>query len=229
MTLSRRNVLRGAVALGAAGAVAPLTARSAQAVTHPARRGLRLRGRRRRALRPRGRPQAARGRPQRRRRRGAQPPRRPRVRRSTPSEADLHFDGGAEFIGPTQNHIQALADEFGVATLPDVQRGPQPLLAQRHEDLLPRRHRHPDQPVDRRDRDGHRQAERDLPDDHAGQAVGAPARELLGLDHLQGLDRPHGRLRGRQAAALADLLLDAVGRARAGLRALHVQLHRLGR
>ncbi len=36
-------------------------------------------------------------------------------------------------------------------------------------------------------------------------------------------------VRGRQAAALADLLLDAVGRARAGLGALHVQLHRLGR
>ena len=35
----------------------------------------------------------------------------------------LHFDGGAEFIGPTQNHIQALADEFGVGTFPTYNEG----------------------------------------------------------------------------------------------------------
>jgi monoamine oxidase len=35
----------------------------------------------------------------------------------------LTFDGGAEFVGPTQNHIQALADEYGVATLPTYNTG----------------------------------------------------------------------------------------------------------
>ena len=35
----------------------------------------------------------------------------------------LEFDGGAEFIGPTQNHIQALADEYGVATFPTYNEG----------------------------------------------------------------------------------------------------------
>ena len=33
------------------------------------------------------------------------------------------IDGGAEFIGPTQNRIQALADEYGVATLPTYNEG----------------------------------------------------------------------------------------------------------
>ena len=122
MTLSRRNVLRGAVALGAAGAVAPFTAESAQAVTTPpggvfdcvvvgaglsglaAARKLRAAGRSVVVVEARNRPGG-------------------RVVNVNSQSGNLHFDGGAEFIGPTQNTIAALANEFGVNTFPTYNEG----------------------------------------------------------------------------------------------------------
>ncbi|MET0838463.1 MAG: FAD-dependent oxidoreductase, partial [Marmoricola sp.] len=120
--LSRRNVLRGGVALGAAAAVGPFTVRSAQAVTTPPGGvfdcvvvGAGLSGlAAARTLREAGRSVVvgeARNRP------GG------RVQTINTLGGGLHFDGGAEFIGPTQNHIQALADEFDVATLPTYNEG----------------------------------------------------------------------------------------------------------
>src|ERR1700712_2492984 len=115
MTLSRRNVLRGAVALGAAGAVAPLTSPSAEAVSSStlhdcvvvgaglsglaAARQLTAAGYDVVVVEARDRPGG-------------------RVQNIDSLSGNLHFDGGAEFVGPTQNHIQALADEFGVGTFP---------------------------------------------------------------------------------------------------------------
>ncbi|MCM6778937.1 FAD-dependent oxidoreductase [Nocardia sp. CDC159] len=37
---------------------------------------------------------------------------------NTPTRGGATIDGGAEFIGPTQHRIAALAAEYGVATLP---------------------------------------------------------------------------------------------------------------
>ena len=120
--LSRRTVLRGAVALGAAGAVAPLTSESAQAVTTPpggvfdcvvvgaglsglaAARKLKAAGRSVVVVEARNRPGG-------------------RVQTVSTVGGGLHFDGGAEFIGPTQNSIQALANEFGVNTFPTYNEG----------------------------------------------------------------------------------------------------------
>jgi monoamine oxidase len=115
MSLSRRTVLRGAVALGAAGAVAPLTTPSAEAVsTNPlydcvivgaglsglaAARQLTQAGKSVVVVEARDRPGG-------------------RVQNIKSLSGNLHFDGGAEFVGPTQNHIQALADEYGVGTFP---------------------------------------------------------------------------------------------------------------
>src|SRR5680860_810948 len=109
MSLSRRNVLRGAVALGAAGAV-PLTATSAEAVPDntlydsvivgaglsglAAARQLTAAGKNVVVLEARDRPGG-------------------RVESVKTLSGQLDFDAGAEFIGPTQNHIQALADEYG--------------------------------------------------------------------------------------------------------------------
>jgi monoamine oxidase len=120
MTLTRRNVLRGAVALGAAGAVAPLTAANAEAASDStlydcvivgaglsglaAARQLAAAGRNVLVLEARDRPGG-------------------RVQTVESLSGQLHFDGGAEFIGPTQNHIKALADEYGVATFPTYNTG----------------------------------------------------------------------------------------------------------
>jgi monoamine oxidase len=128
MTLSRRNVLRGAVALGAAGAVAPLTVRNAEAAVSAtplaagagtvfdcvivgaglsglaAARRLTAAGRNVVVVEARNRPGG-------------------RVVNVDTLSGNLHFDGGAEFVGPTQNHIQALADEFGVGTFPTYNEG----------------------------------------------------------------------------------------------------------
>ena len=114
MTLSRRHVLRGAVALGAAGAVAPFIAESADAaalsapgVVHDciivgaglsglaAARQLTAAGRRVMVVEARERPGG-------------------RVVNVKTISGNLHFDGGAEFVGPTQDHIRALASEFHV-------------------------------------------------------------------------------------------------------------------
>ena len=124
MTLSRRNVLRGAVALGAAGAVAPLTAESAEAAALSApgavydciivgaglsglaaARKLTQAGRSVVVVEARNRPGG-------------------RVVNVDTLSGNLHFDGGAEFIGPTQNHIQALANEFSVARSRRTTRAP---------------------------------------------------------------------------------------------------------
>ena len=120
--LSRRNVLRGGVALGAAAAVGPLTVGSADAVTVPAggvfdcvvvgaglsglaaARKLSAAGRSVVVVEARNRPGG-------------------RVQTVSTVGGGLHFDGGAEFIGPTQNSIQALADEFGVNTFPTYNEG----------------------------------------------------------------------------------------------------------
>lgn len=124
MTLSRRNVLRGAVAVGAAGAVAPLTnpnpaTAAAQALPGSgydcvivgaglsglaAARTLSAAGRSVVVLEARNRPGG-------------------RVQTIDTLGGGLHFDAGAEFIGPTQNRIQQLADEFGVGTLPTYNEG----------------------------------------------------------------------------------------------------------
>ncbi len=123
MDLSRRNVLQGAVALGAAGAAAPLTAQSAQAATTAApgtvydcvvvgaglsglaaARQLSAAGRSVVVVEARDRPGG-------------------RVQNVQSLSGNLHFDGGAEFTGPTQNHILALADEFGVGTFPTYNDG----------------------------------------------------------------------------------------------------------
>ena len=115
MTLSRRNVLRGAVALGAAGAVAPFLAESADAAALSApgtvhdcvivgaglsglaaARQLTQAGRSVVVVEARNRPGG-------------------RVVNVDTLSGNLHFDGGAEFVGPTQNHIRALASEFDVA------------------------------------------------------------------------------------------------------------------
>ena len=123
MTLSRRTVLRGAVAVGAAGAAGPLTTQNAHAaaLVDPATvhdcvvvgaglsglaaaRRLTAAGRNVVVVEARERPGG-------------------RVVNVDTLSGNLHFDGGAEFIGPTQNHIQALADEFGVATLPTYNEG----------------------------------------------------------------------------------------------------------
>jgi monoamine oxidase len=120
MTLSRRNVLRGAVAVSAAGAVAPLTSTPAQAASTStvydavivgaglsglaAARKLTQAGRNVLVLEARDRPGG-------------------RVQTVKTLSGALEFDGGAEFVGPTQNHIQALADEYGVATFPTYNTG----------------------------------------------------------------------------------------------------------
>jgi monoamine oxidase len=123
MTLSRRNVLRGAVALGAAGAVAPFLAETADAAALAApgavhdciivgaglsglaaARQLTQAGRSVVVVEARNRPGG-------------------RVVNVNTLSGNLHFDGGAEFVGPTQNHIQALADEYGVATFPTYNEG----------------------------------------------------------------------------------------------------------
>ncbi len=120
MSLSRRTVLRGAAALGAAGAAAPLVATSAEAVSTStlydcvvvgaglsglaAARQLTAAGRNVLVVEARNRPGG-------------------RVENIPTLSGTLHFDGGAEFVGPTQNHIQALADEFGVATFPTYNEG----------------------------------------------------------------------------------------------------------
>ena len=134
MDLTRRHVLHGAVvlgAVGAAGAVAPLTVQAAEAAVPAATgtdydcvivgaglsglaaaRRLTAAGRNVVVLEARDRPGG-------------------RVVNVDSLSGDLHFDGGAEFVGPTQNHIQALADEFGGGHVPDVQPGQQPLLPRR--------------------------------------------------------------------------------------------------
>ena len=123
MTLSRRNVLRGAVALGAAGAVAPLTARSAQAVTTPpggvfdcvvvgaglsglaAARKLKAAGRSVVVVEARNRPGG-------------------RVVNVNSPSGNLHFDGGAEFIGPDpEPPSPRWPTEFGVNTFPTYNEG----------------------------------------------------------------------------------------------------------
>jgi monoamine oxidase len=123
MTLSRRNVLRGAVALGAAGAVAPFIAEAADAAALSApgavhdcivvgaglsglaaARQLTQAGRSVVVVEARNRPGG-------------------RVVNVDTLSGNLHFDGGAEFVGPTQNHIQALADEYGVGTFPTYNEG----------------------------------------------------------------------------------------------------------
>src|SRR5680860_713580 len=113
MSLSRRNVLRGAVALGAAGTVAPFTTRTAEAVSTStlydcvivgaglsglaAARQLTAAGKNVVVLEARDRPGG-------------------RVQSVRTLSGQLDFDAGAEFIGPTQNHIQALADFYEVDT-----------------------------------------------------------------------------------------------------------------
>lgn len=120
MTLSRRNVLRGAVAIGAAGAVAPSMSTSADAASTStlydcvivgaglsglaAARRLTAAGRNVLVVEARDRPGG-------------------RVQNIDSLSGNLHFDGGAEFVGPTQNHIQALADEYGVGTFPTYNEG----------------------------------------------------------------------------------------------------------
>jgi monoamine oxidase len=123
MDLSRRTVLRGAAAAGAVGAVAPLTTESAEAAVKAAPAGvydcvvvgaglsglaaarqLTDAGRNVIVVEARDRPGG-------------------RVVNVDTLSGNLHFDGGAEFVGPTQNHIQALADEFGVQTFPTYNEG----------------------------------------------------------------------------------------------------------
>jgi monoamine oxidase len=124
MILSRRNVLRSAAAVGAAGAVAPLAPGSAHAADPApdpatvydavvvgaglsglaAAQRLVAAGRSVLVLEARNRPGG-------------------RVQTVPTLGGGLHFDAGAEFIGPTQNHIQALADQYGVATLPTYNTG----------------------------------------------------------------------------------------------------------
>lgn len=123
MTLSRRNVLRGAVALGAAGAVSPFLAESADAAALAApgtvhdciivgaglsglaaARQLTQAGRSVVVVEARNRPGG-------------------RVVNVNTLSGNLHFDGGAEFVGPTQNHIQELADHYGVGTFPTYNEG----------------------------------------------------------------------------------------------------------
>jgi monoamine oxidase len=119
MSLSRRNVLRGAVALGATGAVAPFASTTAEAATNTlydcvivgaglsglaAARQLTAAGKNVVVLEARDRPGG-------------------RVQSVPTLSGQLTFDAGAEFIGPTQNHIQALADEYGVATFPTYNEG----------------------------------------------------------------------------------------------------------
>jgi monoamine oxidase len=119
VSLSRRTVLRGAV-LGAAGAAVPLTARSATAADPGTVYDAVVVGAGLSGLATAQRLVAA-GRSvlvvEARHRPGG------RVQTVPTLGGDLHFDGGAEFIGPTQNHIQALADRYGVATLPTYNTG----------------------------------------------------------------------------------------------------------
>ena len=124
MDLTRRHVLHGAVALGAVGAAgAPLPAQAAEAAAPAATgtdydcvivgaglsglaaaRRLTAAGRNVVVLEARDRPGG-------------------RVVNVDSLSGNLHFDGGAEFVGPTQNHIQALADEFAVGTFPTYNQG----------------------------------------------------------------------------------------------------------
>ncbi len=120
MTLTRRNVLRGAVAITAAGAAAPLTSTTADAASTStlydaiivgaglsglaAARQLTAAGKNVLVVEARNRPGG-------------------RVQNINSLSGNLHFDGGAEFVGPTQNHIQALADEYGVGTFPTYNEG----------------------------------------------------------------------------------------------------------
>src|SRR6478752_7394640 len=108
MTLSRRSVLRGAVAIGAVGAAAPFLAETADAAALSApglvcdcvvvgaglsglaaARRLTAAGKNVVVVEARDRPGG-------------------RVQNVQTLSGRLHFDAGAEFVGPTQNHIQAL-------------------------------------------------------------------------------------------------------------------------
>ncbi len=120
--LRRRTVLRGAAALGAAGAAAPLlgtapaSADSSPATVHDcvvvgaglsglaAARKLVAAGRSVVLLEARDRAGG-------------------RVQNVRTLGGGYEIDGGAEFTGPTQDRIQALADEYGVATLPTYNEG----------------------------------------------------------------------------------------------------------
>ena len=127
MTISRRNVLRGAVALSAAGAVAPFTAESADAAALSApgtvhdciivgaglsglaaARKLTAAGRSVVVVEARDRPGG-------------------RVVNVNTLSGNLHFDGGAEFVGPTQNHIRAAGRGLRRDRARDLQRGQQPV------------------------------------------------------------------------------------------------------
>lgn len=123
MTLSRRNVLRGAVALSAAGAVAPFTAESADAAALAApgtvhdcivvgaglsglaaARKLTDAGRSVMVVEARERPGG-------------------RVVNVNTLSGNRHFDGGAEFVGPTQNTIRELAAQYAVQELETYNEG----------------------------------------------------------------------------------------------------------
>ena len=116
--LSRRTVLRGALAGSAAGAVAPLVtggpARAADTYDCvvvgaglsglAAARQLLRAGRSVLVLEARDRPGG-------------------RVQNVPTVGGGYEIDGGAEFVGPTQNRIKALAAEYGVSTLPTWNEG----------------------------------------------------------------------------------------------------------